>query len=50
MSLGQWNWRGGFAEIGRRPPVPDLGHVFKVLADVVVMFIELPVGGSGSFR
>jgi hypothetical protein len=35
------HWRCGFAEIGRPLPVPDLGHILKVLADVVEMLIEL---------
>jgi hypothetical protein len=40
MSLGQWSWRGGFAEIDCPLPISDLGHLLKVLANVVVMFIE----------
>src|ERR1700728_3601493 len=42
MSLGQWSRRSGFTEVRRPLPVLDLWHVFKVLTDVVVMFIELP--------
>src|ERR1700691_982338 len=41
MSLGQWSWLGEFAEIVCPLPISDLGHVLKVLANVVVMFIEL---------
>ena len=40
MSLGQWSWRGGFAEIDCPLPISDLGHVLKVLANLVEMFIE----------
>jgi hypothetical protein len=29
MSLGKWNWRSGFAEIGCPLPFSDLGHVLK---------------------
>ena len=38
MSLGQWSGRSRIAEVRRPVPVPDLGHVLKVLANVVVMF------------
>jgi hypothetical protein len=43
MSLGQWRRRARLAEVGCPVPVPDLRHVFEVLPNVVVVFVELPV-------
>jgi len=43
MSLSQWRRSARLAEIGCPVPVPDLRHVFQVLSNVVVMFVQLPV-------
>jgi hypothetical protein len=33
-------WRGRIAEISRSSPVPDLGHILQVLANIVLIFIQ----------
>ncbi len=43
MSLGQRSRSSGIAEVRRPLPVPDLGHILKVFANVVVVFVQLPV-------
>ncbi len=43
MSLGQWRRSAPLAEVGCPSPVSDLGHVFQVLPNVVVVFVQLAV-------
>jgi hypothetical protein len=43
MSFGQWRGSGWLAEISCPLPVPDLRHIFEMLSDVVVVFVQLPV-------
>ena len=43
MALGQ-RWRSArFAEVGGPMPVPDIRHIFQMLANVAVVFVELAV-------
>src|SRR5665213_603923 len=41
MSLGKWSRRSRITEVRRPLPVPNLGHILQMLANVVVMFIQL---------
>jgi len=43
MTLGQRRRSGWLAEIRRPLPVPDLGHIFQMLSNVVVVFVQLSI-------
>jgi len=50
MPLGKRSRGGGITEVLRPLPVPDLGHVLEVLADIVVValqFLVEEVDGAG---
>ena len=49
MAFRERRSRIGFAEISRPVPIPDLGHVFEVLANVLMMFVELRIEEFGDF-
>jgi hypothetical protein len=40
MSLGQWNWRDGIAEVLGPLPVTDLRHIFEMLSNIVVVALQ----------
>src|SRR5580692_9615775 len=42
VSFGHWSRGKRFAEVRRPLPVSNLRHIFQVMTDVVVMFIQFP--------